>query len=438
MSKIRLTSIDFLKGLSMIIVIYVHTSFWLTGFDNQWFHGICWVFLDVNGSSAYITLTSLGITFSVLSQKNSPKPNSKSPVISILKKALVLFIIGTPFVANYFEPSPFGFFDPRYVIRLHIFQAIAVCQFVAYFALKIKPVYRIALVVAIIAAQNIFYPMMLGVLAPIGVFPKVFPFEALNNGFAWLYMFTFRADVDIGILPELILPLMGTIVGEYIYKNLIVKTQKNNTLIDSVKNSISQVNATSLQDRSKNNNISELDSKTRENIIKQVNVIIYIGIIFTLYGILSGLTPIAEYRGFDVLNMINRGGPFHFEGLCTFLFRGTISNLLYNFGVIMTAVGVGLKYIDLKRAFFKPVQLDTKTKGQKFVDNIAVLGQYSLTVYVMHHMLSILSGIAIPSILLIQLIDITYILVNVYCIIKYVRRFKGKYTFEYFVQQLTK
>ncbi len=405
-TSIRLRSLDFLKGFSIIVIIYIHSLWWLTNPPDLWIFAWQWIILDVFGPSLFVTMTSIGVTISVLKQQNNPKPEEKSPLIRILKRALILYIIGIPFIGNFLVPSPFGFFDPRFMTQQYIFQLIAICQIVTYFILKIRKEFRIIIVICIIIINELVFNYLLTILAPLGVTSTEFPLSALNNFGAWIFLLFFRAQADLSIMPWIIVPILGSIAGENIYSNIISRTRVEST---------------------------EIPNRSR------VNFIIYYGLILITIGIATGLMPISNYKHMGMLIFLNTGNPVNIYSLPAFLFRGTTQNLLYACGIAIFLSGLLIRLIDFQQLEQSQVKnIKKETRLNRTIYNLATVGQFSLTIFIMHHMLILFKFWVYLPIILVFFIDVAYISLNLYIILLLAKKSRGKYTLEYLIRSLIK
>ena len=77
----RLASIDFIKGVAIIMIILAHSS--EAWFSSEWvfIHGIVYIFLDILGPSLFIFLSALSVVFSIERKKG------RLPVTTFLQEA---------------------------------------------------------------------------------------------------------------------------------------------------------------------------------------------------------------------------------------------------------------------------------------------------------------------------------------------------------------
>lgn len=407
----RLISIDFLRGFSMLFILYHHFSMLLLGPGTKYFEGLIWIFIDFFGPAMFITISCLSVSISILQKRNKIKQGHQSALKTILKRSLVLWIIGIVFILNYEEPD-YGLFDPAFLFRMQIFQLIAVSQIITYFALKLKIRVRIALIALIILIDYFFYPFLISVL---GLTENLSSFTSAyligpKAGFAWIYMLFFRADADMAIFPWIIIPFIVSILGEYVFKNYIKKQNENESTFN----------------------------------IYAYKKIIFMGFIFILIGIISGIGVISEYRQFPILEIINFESPVFFEAVFTFFFRGSVPNLIYSIGISLLMLGLTLKFLDF-RGTREPRQLNmdvnmekiskSRPKFENFVKNISLSGKFSLTLFVMHNLLFFIHPINLPGFVMLP-VNFFLIYLNIKILLLWIKKGKGKYTFEYFIRKI--
>lgn len=407
----RLRSIDFLRGFSMLFILYHHFSMLLLGPGTKYFEGLIWIFIDFFGPAMFITISCLSVSISILQKRNKIKQGHQSALKTILKRSLVLWIIGIVFILNYEEPD-YGLFDPAFLFRMQIFQLIAVSQIITYFALKLKISVRITIIALIIVIDYLFYPILISALGLTGNLSS-FSSEYLvgsEAGFAWIYMLFFRADADMAIFPWIIIPFIISIVGEYIFKNYIKKQNKNDKTFD-------------------------INSHIK---------IIYTGLILILIGIITGLGGISEYRQFPILEIINFESPVFVEVAFTFFFRGSVPNLIYSIGLSIFMLGITLKFLDFReirepRQSDKGVDAGKNSKSfpqfDKFVENISLSGKFSLTLFVMHNLLFFIHPINLIGFVMLP-VNFFLIYLNIKILLLWIKKGKGKYTFEYFIRKI--
>lgn len=403
---VRLRSIDFLRGFSMLFILHHHISMLLLGPDTKYFEGWIWMVLDFFGPSMFLTISCLSVSISILQKRDKIKLGSQSTLNKILKRSVILWLIGIFFILNYNENPEFGLFDPAFLFRMQIFQLIALCQIITYFALKLKNSVRIALVTLIILIDYFYYPFLVSVLGLTGNLSS-FTSEYLvgsKAGLAWIYMLFFRADSDMAIMPWIMIPLIISIVGEYIFKNYIKNQNKDEGTFD----------------------------------IYAHNKIMITGLIFIFIGIITGIRVISEYRQFPILEFINMGGPVVVEGVFTFFFRGSVPNLIYSIGISLFMLGLTLKFLDfigteelhkLNIADNTEKNLKSLPRLEKFVTDISLTGKFSLTLFVMHNLLFFLHPINLPGFAMLP-VDFFLIYLNVKVLLLWIKKYKGKNTLE--------
>ncbi|MCP4761611.1 MAG: hypothetical protein GY870_07505 [archaeon] len=473
MAKYRLQGMDFIKGLAMIAVIAAHTSFWITDVNKMYFHGWWWMIFQFCGPAGFAVVTSIGITMSVRGKQEkmikNPNPNLKktSPLIGILQRAAIMYGIGILYVADFTDWG--AFFNPFLILRIHLFQLIAICQVVTYFALKLAKKYRILVVIIIILIGIYGYDFIIYRVVSISGIPAVewesFNIETLftlynvdssnilssvhfsntlNSIEGWIYILFFRYGIKpICFFPWVLIPFLGSIIGEYIYYNLLGDMAKFD--VKELKNQ-----KVEKKDSKTKNNVSEDKDELAKELVHKIKPIYYYGLLLYFIGIISGFLTTTYFRGLDDLKWLNSGGILKFESYPYFLFNGTWQSLFYCCGIVIFFVGLGIKFNDfIKLGIYKPDEeikislfdrfwLKLAVAFDKFVEILQVFGRYSMTGFVLHFVLLffieyltvflnipvavdpfIMSAIAIP-----------YICLNIFIVYIWGTKYNGNYTLE--------
>ncbi|MCP4761610.1 MAG: DUF1624 domain-containing protein [archaeon] len=457
MVNTRLKSIDFAKGLGMCAVISSHISTWYLDPNHWYFHGWIWLIFQFCGPIGYAVVTSIGVTISTRKKLENPESIQKSPLIGILKKSLIFFLIGFIFVnignfegflyitfsENFFQETIDAFLmllDPTTLFRIHIFHLIGISQIVAYFVMKLKKRNRVILIILIIIFDFIICDVIvLGMLKETTFFSynyfweqpyywnnsELIRSEALGTIYGWIYLLFFKEHLSMTIIPMIIIPITGTFVGDYIYEQIIPDKKKYEEMKENAEN-IDEIN----------------------KITPKYKQIVYFGLFLILLGIILGSYQLEYYRGYYSLAWLNGGvnPPMHFDTIFAFLFTGTVPNLFFDNGITIFFIGLGVKVND-----FRKIKPDPKVKGVKtikrsilnptkikyninkgfnnYMDWLSVFGRYSMTAYVMNYLLlPFVNPVYNPFEL--AIIYFTIIMVSVEIIYIWAKKFNGKYTLE--------
>lgn len=430
MGNIRLRCIDFLKGLAMIAVICAHTSFWINDPNQMWAHGIAWMIFQFCGPAGFSIMTSVSVTIATRSKQNKGI-NNKKILKGILNKFIIFYAIGILFVAD-FSGGISEFFNPMYLTRMHIFQLIAISQLLTFFALKLKPRYRIFIAVLIILLDTFGYPyivqqMELNTSISPELFEGPFGYMALESVYGWIYMIFFRMSLHMGVMPWILIPFIASIGGDLVYKHVISKFE---------------------QSRNNSKNLSENARETQEYLSHNLKPLYLYSLLLYVVGILFGLQLLTYFRGVEDLQWLNSGGGFYIDAYPTFLFNGSWQSLFYCTGIVLGFLGIGIFTNDLQRndlfkvfktpdikqtTLFYRFWLKIQKKLIKFIDALEIFGKYSMTAFCLHFVLRIWQNFVQFPPLISTPIMFAYAFLNILIINIWENKLKGKYTLEYFI-----
>ncbi|MHA1338458.1 MAG: hypothetical protein ACTSRZ_00715 [Promethearchaeota archaeon] len=444
---IRLRCIDFLKGLAMIAVICAHTSFWINDPNKMWAHGIAWMIFQFCGPAGFAVLTSVNVTLST-KIKQAKGINNKRIFGSIIKRALIFFIIGFFFVGNFsgnsFVEVMQNIADPIYLFRIHIFQLIAISQIIAFLSLFLKKSYRILFAVFIILIDIFGYPFVVQQMeAKTFITPEFFEgkygYEALKSVYGWIYLIFFRQSLQMGVIPWIIIPILSSIGGEIVYKKIIIPVYNStNKPLRNLNSNSSGINFNSI------NKPSSLE--------KNIKTLYIYAFILYATGILGGLKLETYFRGAKDLMWLNSGAPYYIDAYPLFLFNGSWQSLLYCTGIVLAFVGIGIYTNDLRRnkdfeqfnitpfsqcSLFYKFWLLIEKKMLSFITALETFGKYSMSAFLLHFVAwFVLTPLNVapnfpPRISFIIMFSYAFLLILLFNV--WDKKLHGKFTLEYFL-----
>jgi len=446
-SEIRLRCIDFLKGLAMIAVICAHVSFWINDPNKMWAHGIAWMIFQFCGPAGFAVLTSINITISTRTKQQKGYSNGKI-FISVIKKSIIFFIIGFFFVGNFsgttFNEIISNILDPMYLLRVHIFQLIAISQIIAFVSIIFKKYIRIIISIIIILIDIFGYPyviqkMELETFITPELFEGKYGYYALQSTYGWIYLIFFRQSLQMGIIPWIIIPFLSSIAGDMVFDKIIMpaqqilKNEQNNMINNEVQNQKIQ--------KSKNNSL--------EKNLKQLYI--YASILYAI-GIIMGLNLVDYFRGAKDLIWLNSGAPYHIDVYPLFLFNGSWQSLLYCTAIVIAFVGIGIYTNDLRRnnqfnlfyvtpyiecSRFYKFWIFIENKLLFFITSLETFGKYSMSAFIIHFLgWFILYPLNFnpnfpPRISFFIMFSYAFFFILIFNI--WDRKLNGKFTLEYFI-----
>ncbi len=333
----RLVTIDYMKGLSMMMIFYGHIGW--TWRASSWisFSRLQWVLLDFFGPAMFVTLSVVGSMLS-LQKKNAGDAGPLFPGRTLVK---VSFVLAFGEVINAINGWHMGAY---HLIGWNVITFIALFSYLFLPALlRSKARYRL---LAIAAVVLLYYPLLLWAntgLVDAGITPFTITLADAADPRVAAYQLLFHQVAMTPILPWVILPLLTSLAFEGLSRSF--------------------------------NEHSE--ERTRAELSK----ILRIGLACIAIGILSGLVL---WRGIDqsAYQDMMHDDPYQFwpfdAGVPLFWIRHTPQYIFLMFGLICVLFSV---FGNMERS------------GGRFPskERVTNFGELSLTAYLLSHV-----GYAIP------------------------------------------
>jgi len=341
-SSRRIGSIDFVKGIAIILIIGAHSAkAWLVP-HWQFFYGIGFAFMDIVGPSLFVFLSALSVVFSIRRKKGEVK--EKIIRNRIFSRAIMIIVIAVIFNLISIEFTVPGYSFPASLWGWNILMFIGLSQIFSYYALKLSKISRAVIGLVIIFASD---PIRL-----------------------WLYQGKEAGDVIISILhyiivspspmtpllPWLSICFLSSIFGEYLYEAMVGGTIKD--------------------------------------YIKLFRTFLYWGIFFILVGIILGLNSYLPGKDFILATNTTIGTlppneyphillwydmitqkflpEITYPGMWEFTVRGRGPNMIYNLGAALILIAICFYIIDIKQ------------KMNSFITMINYYGKVSLSLFLLH------------------------------------------------------
>ncbi len=378
----RIYSIDFLYGITILIIVLIDTAyFWL---DEQWLfaYGLLCVWLDVFGPSLFVFLCGLSVVFN-LKKKMGFLPDD-SIRNSILIRGLILIALGTIYNIVFSQ----GLFFPFNLWGWNILMFSGFSQIICYYSLKLARGMRFTAGLVIILASNELRNVL-------------FLLKDVNLGFRIVHFIVVSPSPHFPLIPYLAFCFFSTVFGEILFETLL------------------------------------LDSKNANYVA--FRIFIKYGLLFAIIGV---VLPFLGGRPFDTPSNLNSEEfPFlkllsimqnqHFVYIPaipeTFV-RGTSSNVFFSVGIALLMIGVSFYYIDIKQR--------KKNITKSIVGVLIFYGRVSISVFIIHYIGLYLyyRSMNIIFFVIFWLVYISFLGFLMYAWNKYA---KGKFSFKWFLTQLT-
>nr|MDO8115333.1 hypothetical protein [Candidatus Sigynarchaeota archaeon] len=374
----RITTIDTMKGFSMIMIFYCHFSFiWRTG-DWVSFMRIQWLLLDFFGPVMFISMSVLGTMSSNLNREPGEKKEAWSR--RSLLKISFLFIIGE--MINAYTLGSIGIY---HVFAWNIVTAIAVFSLLMPAILQLKPAIRMGLI-AVIAI--LYFPLLQLTQSSINAAgldgDSVTP-DVLHDLPTMFYYLFFHQGMVAPVFPWLIVPLASSIVFEPFF------TKFKNASPGAIR--------------------------------FELKKICYAGIVFIAASIVSGM-QLSPGFGSTIMRELNTPSSFYTwpypQGVPMFLIRHTPQYLFYNLGIVCVLFAVLANWQLVNHR---------KISGEDKINN---LGTLSLTAFVFSHVSWIVPWIKL-DVILFFVVFVPLIIAIVYFFWLWTRKWKIKLTLEWFM-----
>ncbi|MFX0017987.1 MAG: heparan-alpha-glucosaminide N-acetyltransferase domain-containing protein [Promethearchaeota archaeon] len=325
----RIRSIDFVKGLAIVMILMAHTSSaWL---DSQWIYlyGMMYALLDFLGPSLFVFLSALSVIFSV-KRKQGVVPD-KVIRNGIVTRGIVIMVIGILFNL----PTVFLFNKPDWIWNWNILVFIGFSQIVSLYALKLGKATRGIIGTFIIFTSD-------------AIRQYLFDGKVAGNTFLSIIHYIVVSPAPMTpLIPFLSICFISTIFGEYLYAAMIDGTKQAYTVL--------------------------------------FRIFLFWGICLIglgmIYPFILG-TPLqttatlsaVDYPFLDLLRLANSQTftSFKFPGMPDFLIRGRSSNMCYNLGWALLIIAIFFYYIDIK------------DKDNSFIRMLVYYGKVSLSLFLVH------------------------------------------------------
>jgi len=341
-SSRRIGSIDFVKGIAIILIIGAHCAgAWLVG-SWRFFYGVLFSFLDIFGPSLFVFLSALSVVFSIRRKKGSI--HEKVIRNRIFSRGLIIIIIAVIFNLVSIEFTIPGYSFPATLWGWNILMFIGFSQIFSYYALKLNKVARAIIGLLIIYISD-----------PV----RQFLFQGKEAGDLLTtvlhYIITSPSPMT-PLLPWISICFISSIFGEYLYEAMMGGTKKDYR--------------------------------------KLFRTFLYWGIFLVIVGVVLGRNsyipgdvflaatdttignlPLSEYPHLILLGETNFPTYVHnitYPGMWEFLIRGRAPNMIYNLGTALILIAVCFYIIDIKR------------KMNNFISMINYYGKVSLSLFLLH------------------------------------------------------
>jgi hypothetical protein len=294
----HLTTIDTMKGISIIVLFYGHSAFiWRT---TDWFAFMrfTWLVSDFIGPIMFITMSVLANMISAANETIGNQRDSRTRRAWI--RASFLFLMGV-----IYDLGSIVRMGAYFIIGANIFYTIAIFSLLNPLIMRLKVRTRVALIAIIMI---LYYPLLdlsLKSITAAGLDADVFIPTQLMDIPTFFYYILFNQGQTVPFFPWILVPLVASIIFEPF--------------------------------------ITNQGTATPETLHAGFTRIRNAGLIFITAAIALGFWLFPGY-GFDIMSDMNVPGSFftwpYPEGVPVFLVRYTLQYIFYNLGIVFVLFGV--------------------------------------------------------------------------------------------------
>ncbi len=341
-SSRRIGSIDFVKGVAIVMIMIAHTAgAWLV---PSWIflYGVVFSFLDILGPSLFVFLSALSVVFSIRRRKEStPEKVIRNRIFS---RGLMIIVIAVIFNIVSIEFTIPGYSFPLTIWGWNILMFIGASQIFSYYALKLSKVARATIGLVIIFASD-------------AVRQFLFQGKAAGNLVSEVLHYIITSPSPMTpLLPWISICFISSIFGEYLFEAMMGGTKKDyKKLFRTFLNwGIFLVLAGIFLGRNSYIAGNEFIAATD----------------FTI-----GTLPLNEYPHIVLLETANMDTFIHnikYPGMWEFLIRGRAPNMIYNLGAALILIALCFYLVDIKR------------KMNNFISMMNYYGKVSLSLFLLH------------------------------------------------------
>lgn len=329
-TKDRIVSLDVIKGIAILLVILAHVSMTTFRPEWKWLNALIYMILDVFGPSMFVFLSCLGVIFSAKKKRDDLDPNAVRNTVLRRAFALMIFAFATNLIIN----SGLGIFSFWYWT---VIQFIAFGQIITFFILKMRKEQRMMLAFLIAYISPSVFNQLTFRMGQAGIDYLSLTVGDLGNFYALLYWLFFYPVFQVPILPWVVIPIVGSIVGENLVDSFNMKNEGRKDAYPTF-----------------------------------FKGLLFNGIIMTAFGILSGMNVKIDEFGLNIVERINASPFIDWPGIPEFLIHSSIPNVIYSLGVGMIIIAVSFYICEIK---------GYKGRITKF---FTFFGRFSLSLFAYH------------------------------------------------------
>jgi len=214
----RFKSIDFLRGLHIFLMVFLHLCDWWLGFEAYWFKHLIHIIFEPIGATGFLFISGVSAALSYKSNqlklKNSNKLNWKSIKNIYFLRAFILLLIALLY--NIFLVFRFG--DISDIWSWNVLQTIAISLILVWPFLKTSKIFRIFVGGTLLLINELLLPFL-----------RVF--EGDLNLYGILFHILYNPLNQYTIISFFTMFLFGTVVGDIVFHITLLDDEKERRIM---------------------------------------------------------------------------------------------------------------------------------------------------------------------------------------------------------------
>ena len=206
----RINSVDTVRGLSMFLMVYGHIIVWWLRPEDAWLQFWLYAFLKPLGATGFLFVSGTSAALSFRNYQNTVKDSDTISMTTVRNVYLLraIFILIIAFIFNTFNALIWG----GSIWEWNALQTIGVSLILAWPLLKTSKLFRILLGISMIIGNQLILDVLL-------------PYNGQASLYGVLFHILFNPLDQYVILIYLGIFIIGSAIGEYIYKINIIEDQ---------------------------------------------------------------------------------------------------------------------------------------------------------------------------------------------------------------------
>jgi hypothetical protein len=386
----RLKSIDFMKGIGLIVMLFSHWSMWWT--DGSWVGTRAFILLFTRffGIPNFVIMSIIGLLLSINGKEQHL--GTRGQLGRMLKRVGMFLMIGAInniiYVGNnLLIPSiPLAWKILFVLFSCNVITFIGMAQFAIYFFKRLHVTLQIMIIASIIAAYYVFLPSISALINPSGFMA---PEMLASNPTLITYTFFFMENTMAPLVPALAWPLLACVVYSRFAAVLANK------------------------------------SIVKGRMLKELRIVQLASLGIMVLGILMGITlttGIVSNVFYNDLAMPGVLGTWTAPGYPLFLHLTHPSYMFFSFGALSLLLSMVFEVVDVR------------VKWTRLPGMLGVFGRFTLTIYLLNPIASFFPiPIDFPAFLIVFSLATSLTILGT---IAWDNKWKGKFSVDWCIKKI--